>query len=127
MKIRLVNAENAPESFGGYPQALECSETSRRLYISGQVPVAKDGVVPESFEAQADLAWANVLAQLRAAGMEIENLVKATIFLSDRKYALPNRRARQKALGEHCPAPSVVIAGIFDEAWLLEIEAIAEA
>ena len=127
MKTRTVNAESAPESFGGYPQALECSETSRRLYISGQVPVTKDGKVPDTFEAQADLVWANVLAQLEAADMTIENLVKANIFLSDRKYALENRRARQRALGTHCPALSVVIAGIFDEAWLLEIEAIAEA
>lgn len=127
MKVRLVNAEDAPESLGGYPQALESRETTRRLYISGQVPVAKDGCVPDTFEEQAELAWANVLAQLRAADMTIENLVKATIFLSDRKYALENRRARQTALGTYCPALSVVIAGIFDEAWLLEIEAIAEA
>jgi 2-iminobutanoate/2-iminopropanoate deaminase len=53
--------------------------------------------------------------------------VKVTIFLSDRKYALENRQARQDALGSHAPALTVVIAGIFDEAWLLEIEAIAEA
>jgi hypothetical protein len=28
-------------------------------------------------------------------------------------------------LGQHAPALTVLIAGIFDEAWLLEIEAIA--
>ncbi len=50
MKVRMVNAEDAPESLGGYPQALECRETTRRLYISGQVPVAKDGRVPDTFE-----------------------------------------------------------------------------
>ena len=43
------------------------------------------------------------------------------------KYALENRQARQEALGDHAPALTVIIAGIFDEAWLLEIKAIAEA
>jgi enamine deaminase RidA (YjgF/YER057c/UK114 family) len=59
--------------------------------------------------------------------MTVENLVKVTIFLSDRRYALENRQARQAALGDHAPALTVIIAGIFDESWLLEIEAVAEA
>lgn len=127
MMTRLINADDATASFGGYPQALEVSGTTRRLYVSGQVPVNTSGSVPETFAAQAELTWRNVLAQVRAAGMEKENIVKANIFLADRKYALENREARLRVLGDFCPALSVVIADIFDEAWLLEIEAIAEA
>jgi enamine deaminase RidA (YjgF/YER057c/UK114 family) len=122
-----VNADAAPKPAGGYSQAVAVSHATRRLYISGQIPEAKDGTVPATFADQANLAWANVLAQLKMAGMAIENLVKVTIFLSDRKYALENRKARQDALGSHSPALTVIITGIFDEAWLLEIEAIAEA
>jgi 2-iminobutanoate/2-iminopropanoate deaminase len=59
--------------------------------------------------------------------MKIENLAKVTIFLSDRKFSVENREARQVALGSHAPALTVIITGIFDDAWLLEIEAIAEA
>ena len=89
--------------------------------------MTRSGALPESFGEQAELVWANIFAQLEAADMTIGNLVKVTIFLSDRKYALENRQARQNALGNHAPALTVIIAGIFDEAWLLEIEAIAEA
>jgi enamine deaminase RidA (YjgF/YER057c/UK114 family) len=121
------NADAAPEAVGGYSQAVLVSHAARRLYISGQIPVAKDGAVPDTFELQAKLAWANVLAQLETAGMAIENLAKVTIFLSDRKYAAENRKARVEALGSHSPSLTVIITGIFDEAWLLEIEAIAEA
>jgi 2-iminobutanoate/2-iminopropanoate deaminase len=127
VQLRSINAKSAPEAVGGYSQALETMNGTRRLYISGQIPVTRDGAVPESFSAQARLAWTNVLAQLEAADMTISNLVKVTIFLSDRKFALENRQARQDALGDHAPALTVIIAGIFDEAWLLEIEAIAEA
>ena len=127
LKLRSINATSAPEPVGGYSQALETTSSIRRLYISGQIPMARGGAVPDSFAEQAKLVWANVLAQLEAADMTIGNLVKVTIFLSDRKYALENRQARQEALGDHAPALTVIIAGIFDEAWLLEIEAIAEA
>ena len=127
IQLRSINAKSAPAAVGGYSQALETTNGTRRLYISGQIPVTRDGTVPESFSAQAKLAWTNVLAQLEAADMTINNLVKVTIFLSDRKFALENRQARQDALGDHAAALTVIIADIFDEAWLLEIEAIAEA
>ena len=46
-----------------------------RVLVSGQIPVTADGSVPESFEDQARLCWANVIAQMRAAGMTLDNLV----------------------------------------------------
>ena len=127
MPIRPINAKTAPEAAGGYSQALESFDTSRRLYISGQIPVARDGTVPRTFQEQAKLAWANVEAQLVAADMTIRHLVKVTTFLSDREYADENGEVRRSVLEDHSPALTVIITGIFDEEWLLEIEAIAEA
>ena len=49
------------------------------------------------------------------------------MFLSSREFAMPNRVIRQEVLGSHSPALTVIIAGIFDERWLLEIEAVAAA
>ena len=97
------------------------------LFISGQIPETTEGQVPSGFAAQAELVWHNVIAQLKAGGMGVENLVKVTTFLSSREHAVANREARSKALGSHAPALTVVITGIFDEKWLLEIEAIAAA
>ena len=82
--------------------------------------------MPDDFEAQAALVWRNVLAQLHAAGLGVDALVKVTTFLASREHAEANREARQHALGVHTPA-TVIITGIFDERWLLEIEAIAAA
>jgi enamine deaminase RidA (YjgF/YER057c/UK114 family) len=73
------------------------------------------------------VVWNNVIAQLASANMAVENLVKVTTFLSSREFAVPNREIRQEFLGAHRPALTVIIAGIFDEKWLLEIEAIAAA
>ena len=125
MNIIAINAESAPAASGGYSQALEVQGAKRLLFISGQIPETRAGSVPEGFPAQAKLAWQNVLAQLHAAGMSVSNLVKVTTFLASRELAIANREARHEALGSHAPALTVVVAGIFDEQWLLEIEAIA--
>ena len=127
MSTRSINAANGPEAVGGYSQAFESIGATRRLYISGQIPIGHDGNMPKNFSEQAQLVWANVIAQLHAAEMKVENLVKVTIFLSDRKYADENKSARHSALQNHCPALTVIITGIFDQSWLLEVEAIAEA
>jgi hypothetical protein len=59
--------------------------------------------------------------------MSLDNLVKVTIFLSDRRYALENRQIRREVLGPRAVALTVIITGMFDAAWLLQIEAVAAA
>lgn len=125
MRQNPINAASVPQPAGGYAQASLVSDAKEWLLVSGQIPETRNGVVPERFEDQAELAWGNVKAQLAAAGMDASNLVKVTTFLSSRKFNLENRDARQSALGEHTPALTVIITGIFDEQWLLEIEATA--
>jgi 2-iminobutanoate/2-iminopropanoate deaminase len=127
MQTREINAEDAAKAVGGYSQAFEIANASRIVFISGQIPVTSDGKTPETFLEQARVAWANVQAQLKAADMKLENIVKHTTFLADRKYGEENRQVRREVFGELRPALTVVITGIFDAAWLLEIEAIAAA
>jgi 2-iminobutanoate/2-iminopropanoate deaminase len=114
---------------GTYAESHEVSNVTRFLFISGQVPADGDGSVPPDFRSQCRLAWHNVEARLSAAGMSFDNLVKATVFLSDRRYREEAREVRQEVLGTLAapPAITVVITGIYDEAWLLEIEATAAA
>jgi 2-iminobutanoate/2-iminopropanoate deaminase len=125
MKINTVNAQSAPQAAGGYSQAVAVSGAERLLFISGQIPETTAGDVPGDFSEQARLVWRNVFAQLGAAGMTVANLVKVTIFLSSREYTAHNRDIRRDVLGTHSPALTVIITGIFDEKWLLEIEAVA--
>jgi 2-iminobutanoate/2-iminopropanoate deaminase len=110
-----------------YAQACEVSEVSRLLFVSGQVPADGEGRVPADYRSQYRLAWSNVEAQLKAAGMTFDNLVKVTIFLSDRSLIAQSAGLRKEILGERSPALTVILAGIYDEAWLLEIEAVAAA
>ncbi|WP_081161824.1 RidA family protein [Ensifer aridi] len=125
MKRDHINALNAPQPHGGYSQAVSIEEFRRLLFVSGQIPVPSDEVVPEGFEAQARQVWLNVDAQLKAAGMAKTDIVKITTYLADRHHVMANREIRNDYLGSHAPAMTVVITGIFDSAWLLEVEVVA--
>ena len=127
MKTNPINADSAPKPVGPYSQAFEVSDANRWLFISGQVPESITGETPVDFESQAQLVWGNIIAQLEAADMAIENLVKVTTYLSSRDYTKENRDVRDAILGDHLPALTVILAGIFEEQWLIEIEAIAAA
>jgi 2-iminobutanoate/2-iminopropanoate deaminase len=110
-----------------YAHACGISGFERLLFISGQVPADKDGNVPADYKSQYRLAWANVESRLAAAGMSFDNLVKVTIYLSDRRYVKESAGLRHEVIGDRTPAITIIITGIYDEAWLLEIEAIAAA
>ena len=125
MKLEYIASANAHNMNTGYAQCVAVSESTRTVYVSGQIPVRPDGTVPGAFAEQAEQAWANVEAQLQAAGLGLGNIVKHTTYLSDRKYRAEYRNVRRKVLGSHEPALTVIIADIFDEAWLLEIKAVA--
>ena len=127
MKARPLTGDGSPPTEGEYPQAAEVTQATRWLFLSGQVPVAPDGSLAADFEGQCRQVWANVETQLHAAGMTLDNLVKVTTFLASRDHAMENRKVRLEVLAGRQPALTVIIAGIFDEAWLVEIEAVAAA
>ncbi len=120
-----MNLKNISPTGLSYSQAVEITAGRRMLFISGQVPEDGAGTIPADFRGQCLLAWENVIAQVKAAGMTLENLVKVTVFLSDRQYRQENSNIRQEVLGNHAPALTIIITGIYDENWLLEIEAVA--
>ncbi|WP_419910698.1 RidA family protein [Hoeflea sp.] len=127
MKVEFISSSEAHDLKSGYAQCVAVAGHTRTVYVSGQIPVRPDGSVPETFTEQAEQAWANVEAQLKAAGLGLQNVIRHTTYLSDRRYRAENSAVRRAVFKEHTPALTVIIAGIFDEAWLLEIEAVAVA
>lgn len=125
MRAEPVDPPAMQAALGGYAHGLRVGEITGLLFISGQIPVAADGTVADDFESQCRQVWANLGSVLDEAGLSLDHLVKVTTFLSDRRYADANSRIRREVLGNHRPALTVLITGIYDERWLLEIEAVA--
>ena len=112
----------------GYAYAVEVRDAYRRLSIAGQVGVRPDGSLPESGEEQIAQAWANVLTILAAAGMTTANLVKTTVYLTERSLLGPFRAERARVLGDTVPASTLVfVSGLVDPRMVVEIEAEAAA
>jgi 2-iminobutanoate/2-iminopropanoate deaminase len=112
----------------GYTLAVQITGETRRLVISGQVGVAVDGTVPPTGEGQIAQAFANLRAILSANGMTVENVIKTTVFLTDRELLSTFRSARSAVFGEHAPASTLLfVAGLVDPRFVVEVEAEAVA
>lgn len=118
-----INAEHAPAAVGPYCHAKLAGNT---LYTSGQLGLIPDtGVLPEGVEAQARQALENLRAVLNAAGMDLADVVKTTVFLADiNDFAAINAIYAEYFTGE-APARSCVQAAALPKGGLFEIEAIA--
>lgn len=125
MQKTTFNPSNVAAPVGGYAHGCLVSEGRRILFVSGQIPAAPDGSIPADFESQARNVWRNIESVLKDAGMNLDNLVKVTAFLTDRAHVLPNRKIRQEVMGDRKVAMTAVVAATLDSAWLLEVEAIA--
>lgn len=112
---------------GPYAHGVELASATRLLYISGTMGLAPDGAAAAGFEAQCEQAWANIGAILESAGMSWRNLVKVNCFLADRADREVNAAVRNRVLGDHKVAVTVVAVTLLDPAWKLEVEAVAAA
>lgn len=113
---------------GGWAQACHVTAPSQILLISGQVPAHADGAIPADIDGQCRAVWANIQTQLTAAGMTYANLAKLNIILTDRAYVPAMVAVRNEIFNDEVqPAVTTIIAGLFDERWMIEIEAIAVA
>jgi 2-iminobutanoate/2-iminopropanoate deaminase len=125
--LRPLSASDAPAPISQYCEAMEVKGAQRWLVISGQTPVHPNGTVPVDFKAQARQVWANIEAQLRAANMTLDNLVKVSVFLADRRFGPQHRAVREEILAGRTIGLTVLICDMLDERHLLEIEAVAVA
>jgi 2-iminobutanoate/2-iminopropanoate deaminase len=79
----IILTKNAPQPIGPYSQAIKIGNT---LYVAGQVGLTADGKLDTtSIENECRQALNNVKAIVEAAGMNMQQVVKTTLFLKDLK------------------------------------------
>ena len=125
--LKRHNPATVVEAFGGgYSQALEIPSGARLLFTAGQVGMSPDGNTAESFAAQADQTWANILALLAEGGMGADDIVKITGYIVGHENFPTYAAARKKALGGVRPASTaIIVPALALPEWLVEIEAVA--
>ena len=96
------------------------------LFISGQVGHKADGTMGTTIEEQTRLVIENLGNVLRAAGCDFKDVVKATVYITKPEYFQAYNPIYIEAFPEPRPARATVIAGLVDDSFLIEIEAIAK-
>jgi 2-iminobutanoate/2-iminopropanoate deaminase len=113
----------APAAAGPYSQAVEAGGF---VFVSGQLPVdPASGGIPDGAAAQAERAFANVLAVLAAAGLGAEDVVKTTLFLADLGDFAAVNGAYAKVFPAPFPARSCIQAAALPKGVRLEVDAVA--
>lgn len=78
----IIATNNAPAAIGTYSQAVKVDNT---VYLSGQIPLVPSTMemVSEDFEAQVVQVFDNLTAVTKAAGGNMNDIVKLNIFMTD--------------------------------------------
>ena len=105
----------------GFSRALR---VGRNVYVSGTAPIWPDGSCDPDPEIQARRCLEIILEALAGAGASPKQVVRTRMFLTDASYADAVGRAHGAVFGEVRPASTmVVIVGMLDPRWKVEIEA----
>jgi len=82
MNKKAIHSDNAPAAIGTYSQAIQAGNL---VFLSGQIPLvpATMEIVDGDFEARARQVFENLRAVAEAAGGDLNDIVKLTIFLTD--------------------------------------------
>ena len=121
---RTIQTEQAPAAIGPYSQAIRIGDF---LYTSGQIALD-----PESgiflfgeIEEETEQTLKNISAILQAGGVNFENVIKITVYLSDLNDFTRMNQVYEKYFSKNKPARACVQVAALPKGAKIEIDAIA--
>jgi len=121
--MKPISTPDAPKAVGPYSQGILVKDT---LYVSGQIPYVPETMKPAGtdIKSQTLQSLKNVLAIVKEAGMDKENIVKCGVFLKDLNMFKDMNEVYSNFFGEHKPARFAVEVNRLPLDVLIEIDAI---
>jgi len=105
---------------------VEVPAGARILFTNGQVGTKLDGTTPKTTAEQTEIVFSRVEAVLAAAKMNLSDIVRLTVFLTDQGDVRTFVQARDRVMGDHKPGAIIlVVKGLARPELKIEIEAIA--
>ncbi|UHA75338.1 RidA family protein [Paenibacillus sp. 481] len=121
--IESIATNEAPAAIGPYSQAVKLGNL---VFTSGQIPLTAEGeLVQGGIEEQTHQVFRNLQAVLKAAGVSLQHVVKATVFIKDMNQFAQVNAIYESYFGSHKPARSTVEVARLPKDVLVEIELIA--
>ena len=121
---QVISSPNAPEAIGPYSQAIKSGKT---VYLSGQIavdPKTKQLIPDASIEDQTRLVLENLKAVLAADGLTMDNIVSATVFLTDLTDFAKMNEVYAEYFGDNKPVRTTIVCKFMTDI-RIEVDCIA--
>ncbi|MEO0142774.1 MAG: RidA family protein [candidate division WOR-3 bacterium] len=121
----MINTENAPKAIGPYSQAVV---EENFIFTAGQIGISPDtgNIIEGGITEQTEQVLKNLRAILNAAGADLKNVVKTTVYLTrSDDFPLMNE-IYAHYFSDQPPARTTVFVSGLPKGALVEIEAIAK-
>ena len=122
--MKTIQTTKAPAAIGPYSQAVEANGF---VFASGQLGInpATGEFVEGDVQAQTRQALTNARAIMNEAGLDLNNVIKTTVFLSDMANFAAMNEIYAEFFSKPYPARSAVAVKTLPKNALVEVECIA--
>ena len=104
----------------------EVPPNARLLFCNGQVGARLDGTVPEDALEQIGVIFERIRMILAASNMTFEDVVKFTVYVTDKRILDDYFRIRGRIMGDHNPPATLLVVENFPRRGVeIEIETVA--
>jgi 2-iminobutanoate/2-iminopropanoate deaminase len=119
------NSPEGPKAIGPYSHAVWAGEL---LFLSGQIPIdpSTGKLVEGGVDAQAKQVFANIEAILKCGGLSLDDVVKATVYLSSMADFQAVNAVCQTRFAAPFPARTAIAVAALPMGALVEIEVVAK-
>jgi reactive intermediate/imine deaminase len=123
MSKQIISTSKAPAAIGIYSQAVRVGNT---IWVSGQIPLdpATKELVTGGIEAQVRQVFENLKAIVAASGASFDEVVKATVFLTDLAHFALVNKIMAEYFREPYPARAAVGVAALPRGAEIEVECI---
>ncbi|HZW11890.1 MAG TPA: Rid family detoxifying hydrolase [Noviherbaspirillum sp.] len=123
MQKTQIHTDKAPKAIGTYSQAIRAGQT---VYLSAQAPLVPEtmDVAPGGIEAEIEQVFDNLSAVATAAGGNLDNIVKLTVYLTDLTHFPLVNRIMERRFNAPYPARAAVGATALPRSTNVAVEAI---
>ncbi len=122
--MQFVATDKAPEAIGPYSQGVEAGDF---VFTAGQIALDPTTMqlVGTDVTTQTDRVLENLRGVLEAAGCELAQVVKTTVYLADMADFAAMNEVYARHFGDHRPARAAVQVAALPKGARVEIDAVA--
>lgn len=123
-KVTVTNPDSLGPAIAPYSQA---ASANGFVYVAGQVGLDQENnvVAPGDVREQTRVALDRTRTILAEHGLDLPDIVTATVFITDLSHFAGFNEAWGAAFGDHRPARATVVAGLLMDGLVVEIQSIA--